>query len=142
MSEATMNLLDATLDDLADLPEFVTPPPGAYALTFKGYEQKKVNDNACVIVTFTVAETQELASADSTPVEPGTEFNQMYNMSNEYGQGGLKNLCKPLGEALGVSRLSEVLEGAKGMAISATIKNRKDKNSDRVYAQVENVVVL
>lgn len=137
-------LFDADLDDLADLPAFETPPPGAYVLDLS-MDGKEVQGRNCVEAKFTVKETVELTdqSGETKPVDNGTTFSQLFMLDNEFGVGSLKKFLAPFGEHFGTKKIGALVrDHVKDVTITCTIKNRKDKNDpDRVYARVENIQI-
>lgn len=144
MNDNISSLLDSNLDDLADLPEFVVPPAGAYNATILSVEEKKIGDHPAVEAKFKLMETMELASASDAPVAPGTECGVSFMLDNEFGVGGMKAFLKPLQVALGTSSARETMAGAKGMSIMLVTKVRSGKgdNADKKYLGIQKVEVL
>jgi hypothetical protein len=138
------SLLDANLDDLADLPAFEAPPPGAYILSVN-MDVKKVNDKDAVEAAITVVETVELEdkSGETKEVAVGTKTSQLFMIDNEFGVGKLKTFLKPFAAHFGTNKIGELVrDHVKDVTISATIKNRKDKTDpDKVYASFHNISV-
>lgn len=142
-------LMDASLDDIADLPGFVVPPQGHYKLAVS-LEKKVVNDVPSIEAGCTVMETLELDNKDETPVEPGTKFSQLFMMNNEWGQGGFKGFVSPIATGLGLQnpKVSQVVEAVQNITITAVIKHRYHKEDKqkpvaerRTYANLTNVEV-
>jgi len=144
MSDNIANLLDANLDDLADMPEFLVPPAGAYEADVVDIAEKKVGDNGGVEVKFRLVNTLELANATDTPVAPGTETSLFFNLQNEFGQGDFKNFLKPISAATGISNTRELMTAVKGMRIMLVTKVRsgKGENADKKYLGLQKVEVL
>lgn len=140
MSDMLSSLLDANLDDLADLPEFGVYPPGSHKVTIK-WEQKEVNAHPCVELQMTAIETEELSNPEDTPLAPGAQGSVLYMLDNEFGQGNLKKVVKPLAEALGVSSLREILAQSSGMEVSVITKVRQNKDKTQSYTDVTKVIV-
>lgn len=138
------DILDATLDDLADLPEFTVPPAGTYQMVIKSAEQKKVAEHPAVEVKFSISSTVELEDDTQEPVKDGTETSIAYMLDNEFGVGSLKKLLKPIGEHLGVSKVSEILEQSRGMEVVTVTRVRKGKgeNAERKYFDIVRLEVL
>lgn len=144
-------LMDASLDDLKDLPGFEVPPKGHYKLQIS-LEQKVVNDHPSIEAKCTVLETLELASANDKKVEDGTKFGQLFMMDNEWGQGGFKGFAMQIAVGLGLNpkaKISEVAAQIQDLKIAATINHRyhrEDRNKPiadrRTYADLINVTVL
>ena len=88
-----------------------------------------------------LVETLELADPSSTPDEPGTESSVVFMLDNEFGQGNLKTVLKPIGAHLGIDKLVDIVTWSKGMEVTVITKQRKDKeDKDRVYLQVKSVI--
>jgi hypothetical protein len=135
-------LFSASIDDLADLPAFEAPPPGAYLLRVS-CDVKKINDKDAVEAAFTVVETVELEDPEhAKPVANGTKFSQAFLLENEFGVGNLKKFLSPFSQHFGASNIGALLQEIKEVEIAASIKNRKDKNDpEKVYASVTNITV-
>lgn len=137
------SLLGADLDDLADLAGFETPPPGSYILTAK-FAVKKVNDKDSVEAQWEVVETVELENKEIQPVPPGTKFSTLFMLGHEMGVGNLKKTLKPFAAHFGTGNIGALIQEHlnEAVTVSATIKNRKDKEDpDKIYASVTNVTV-
>jgi len=140
----TASLLDANLDDLADLPEFIVPPAGAYNATVVAIEEKKIGEHPAIEVKLRFDNTLELASASDAPIKEGTESSVSFMLDNEFGVGAMKGFLKPLQIALGTNTSRETMAAAKGMQIMlvTTVSSGKGKNSDKKYLNVKKVEVL
>lgn len=136
------DLFATSIDDLADLASFETPPPGSYILELT-MDVKKINEKDAVEASFVVVETVELANEkEDKPVAAGTKFSIAYMIGNEFGLGNLKRFLKPFSEHYGQGNIGALLNELKGVTISALVKNRKDKNDpDKVYATISNITV-
>jgi hypothetical protein len=138
------DLMDSSIDDLADMPAFIVPPVGHYKLTVS-LERKVVNEKPCIEGKFAVLETLELKNPSEAPCDVGTKFSTLYQMDNEFGQGNFKAFISPIVAGLGLQgmKLAEVITKVQNVTIAATIKQRKDKKDpDRVYADVQNPEVV
>lgn len=90
------DLLDSTLDKLADMPEFKPFPAGAHKLTIY-WTPKKIGEHPAVELKLTAIETIELADATKdTPLEKGAETSVAFMLDNELGQGKFKELMAVL----------------------------------------------
>ncbi len=142
------DLMDADLDNIADLAGFEIPPKGHYKLSIS-LEQKTVNDKPAISANATVLETLELADANETKCKEGTKFNVLFMMDNQWGQGAFKKFVMPIAKHLGVSKVSETIKACQNITVAATLKHRgnkedKDKPAEekRWYADLQNVEVL
>jgi hypothetical protein len=125
------DLLDMNLDDLADMPEFLVPPAGAYLATIVGIVKKDINKHPAFEATFRITDVVELADPTDTPPAPGTETSTAFMMDNELGQGSFKEFIKPIAQQLNMSKVSEVVEAAKGLQIMlvTVVRHKKDDKS-------------
>lgn len=142
--ENVNDLLDADLNDLADLAGFEVPPPGAYILSVTT-TVKEVNGKNAVEADISVVETVELEdkSGETQPVPNGTKFSQLFMLGNEYGVGNLKKFLKPFSAHFGTTKIGELVnDKLKDCTFGATVKVRKDKEDpDKQYATLRNIVV-
>lgn len=138
------NLLDANLDDLADLPEFVTPPAGAYNATILSIEEKKIGENPAVEFKFKLMETMELANTTDTPVANGTECGVAFMLNNDFGVGNLKAALKPLGEHFGSQNIREIMAAAKGASVllTTTVRKGKGDKADQKYLGIHRIAMI
>lgn len=136
------DLFNASIDDLADLPSFETPPAGSYILSVTT-DVKTINDKQCVEASITVVETVELKDSAATPVADGTKFSQLFMLDNEFGVGNLKKFLKPFADHFGTSNIGQLVrDEVKDITISALVKTRADKNDpDKVYGSLTNISV-
>jgi hypothetical protein len=136
------SILDSSIDDLADLPEFQQYPSGAHRVIIN-WESKKVNDHPCMEMRMKLLETVELANpAEDQPVAAGTESSALFMLDNEFGQGSFKTIIKALAEATGTSKISEAVEASNGMEVTVVVvtkPDRKDKTITRM--NVKKVIV-
>jgi hypothetical protein len=139
MSDMLNSLLDASLDDLADLPEFGTYPAGSHKVTIK-WEQKEVNKHPCVELQMVAIETEELSNPADTPLNPGAEGSVLFMLDNEFGQGKLKQIIKPLAAATGQASLRGIIENSNGMEVSVITKVRQNKDKTQSYTDVVKII--
>jgi hypothetical protein len=138
---STNDVLSANFDDLADLPSFGVPPPGAYVLSVT-CGVKTINDKDAVEAEFTVVETVELADSSDKPPMVGDKFSVPFMLGNQYGVGNLKKFLAPFQATFNQSSIGALIEEIKGVTVTAVVKQRKDKNDpDKVYATVTNIQV-
>lgn len=140
-SAALDSLLDSTLDDLADLPEFALFPAGAHRVSIE-FESKEVNKHPSIELKMKLLETLELADPETAPAAPGTETSVLFMMNNEFGQGKFKEAIKPVAAHLGVSSIREAVEGAKGMEVVVVTKQRANKDKTATYMDVVSLSVV
>lgn len=142
-------LMDAELDDIADLPAFETPPVGHYKLVVS-LEKKTVNDKPSISANLVVREVLELSNPNDKSPEIGMKFSQLFMMDNEFGQGGFKEFARPIADAMNLTsrKIKDLLGSIQNVQIAATVKHRvhkddrnKPKEEQRIYANLQNVTL-
>lgn len=140
-----MNLLDETLDDLADAPSTALWAAGAYAakLTISRMEKKPhtfvFNMECQQPIELTNPSDTEPAPGDKTVVFIHTRKKD--GSANEFGQGQLKAALKPIAYALNTFSVNEILEATKnGLDVIVVLKVRKSK--DPAYDDSQDLVKL
>lgn len=140
MSEINMNLdalLDGTLDDLADMPEFKPFAAGTHLCTL-GLEVKKVGEHNAVEVSLKHKETVELSDTTETPPNPGDSTNVLYFLSHsnpkvaEIGQGQFKELMKSLAEHFGAKSNRELIADGNGCEAYVVTNLREEKKQGKL----------
>lgn len=135
------SLLDATLDDLADLPEFSDFPAGVHRCTIS-ISQKSINSKPAMEVKLIGIETVELAKPEEDkPITAGHSCSSLFFMDNEFGQGAFKKLIAPLAANLGASSLREVVEGAEGMECEVVTTFKHNKKNGQDYFTISKLIV-
>jgi len=139
MSDSLDSLLEGTLDDLADLPEFKPFPNGAHKCTVK-FERKEINKHPAVEVGFVMIETLELAAGEETPSTKGATANVAYMLDNEIGQGKFKELMKTFSEAAGGGKkLGELMAEYQNAEVVVVTKKRANKEKTREFMDIESI---
>jgi len=142
MSDTTNidDLLDASIDDLADLPEFSVFHPGVHKVIVT-FEKKKINEHPSIEMKMKLVETLELANpVEDQPQAAGTESSMLFTLDNEFGQGKLKEVMKPLAAMTGVSKISEVMAAMAGAEITVVTKKRMNKDKSATYLEITKVI--
>lgn len=139
MSETLNDLLDANLDDLADLPEFGVFPAGVHKVVIS-WEQKTVNNHPSIELKMKAIETEELSNPEDTPLTAGDEGSVLFMLDNEFGQGKLKQIIKPLAGATGQGQLRGIIEASNGMEVSVVTKVRQNKDKTQSYTDVSKII--
>ena len=136
------SLLDSTLDDLADLPEFKVFPPGAHKVTIVSMEPKKIGEHPAWEVRFKLVEHMELTNPEEQPMLAGSECSVSYMMDNEFGQGAFKDLCKPLAAHTGIGSMRDLKDAVKGTEVMIVTKQRQNKDKTATYLDVKKLEVI
>tara|TARA_B100002003_G_scaffold237838_1_gene255398 strand:- start:423 stop:869 length:447 start_codon:yes stop_codon:yes gene_type:complete len=145
MSEVNFDLLDTSIDELADLKGFEPIPAGSHRLQIS-WDKKAINDVPSVILKLKVMETLEMANSNEEEPEVGKEADIAFMMLtkdgevNEISQGQLKEVLKVLREAVGGDTPNEIMEASDGAEVCATLKIRANKNDpDQKFNQIRKV---
>ena len=135
-------LLDATLDDLEDLPEYKTFPPGAHKV-LATMESKEINNKPAIELSFKYMEVMELVDTDGVAPVAGDESSTLFFLDNEYGRGNLKAALQSFQEFTGGSTNREIVEGVKDVECVILTSYGKNKNDpDKPYLNVKEIQVL
>jgi len=136
------SLLDGTLDDLADLPEFRPFPVGTYRVAASITQDPKQAKNL-FFLNLKVLETLELSDPTETPVEVGAETRIRYDVLNQYGQGNFKKILSAFGTKLGLGKVSAILEEARNPHESLVVtKQTFSKDKTKVFVDVVELQVV
>jgi hypothetical protein len=149
---SALSLLDAKMDDLVDLPEWKTFPPGVYKVKPSVKIEKKPSKadakkmDTVITISATLLAIKELADPASEKVEVGAETSCRYTWENEFGQGGLKKLLTPIyamTENPSFKYNLDALHTADDVLLVMTTRVVKGKNGspDAVYQQFTDLIV-
>lgn len=138
MTDQTMdNLLDETLDDLADLPSIAPFPAGAHRA--KMFVLRKMQDNqprpGAYVVKFEHQAVLELANAtDAPPKEGDVAMLNIFTKKkdgtrNEIGEGQFKQILAPIAERLQIRQIGPLLDAIKdGVEVGIVTGTKKQKD--------------
>ncbi len=140
-------LLDTSISDLADLPEFKQPPAGAHRCYFN-LSAKEVGGEPALVMNFKVIETLELEVETDKPLEAGDEFDITSTMTKEFGQGLVKSVAAKACAAQGVDpetvTLGQSFEpfiGGEVIAFTGLRVDKKDKSkTPRHFVTLKDIV--
>lgn len=136
------SLLDATLDDLEDLPSFEPFPVGAHKV-LATLEAKTVNDKPAVELSFTYLEVVELADPAASAPKEGDGASTLYFLDNEFGRGKLKPVFVAFAELAGSRVGRDIIEAVTSIECIAVTTLTKNKNDpDKPYMNVKEIAVL
>lgn len=147
LDQATISvddLLDGTLDDLADLPEFGIYPVGAHKVKLHWDLNKEINKVKYVSLEFTGIETVELpAGSEASPISKDQKANTLFDLKNEWGQGAFKAVMASLAAHYGSKSNRELCKESEGAEALITVKHRKDKkDTTKVYMQLDTLAII
>ena len=135
------SLLDGTLDDLKDLPEFRPWPAGTYRFQFQLEQDKK--EKTIYYSRMKNLETIELTDTSEVPVEVGAEAGVRYDLANEYGQGAFKKILAVLAGHFGAKSNRQLIEDAKApLEVLGVVKTNTNKKTGKVYNDIVEMQVV
>ena len=142
MNQSIDNILDATLDDLADMPSIELFPNGAHKVSLEfTVDPVKVS----VRMDMTYIECLELADPTLKAPAPGDKNIIFFNLkkkdgtANEYAQGALKVVMGALRPTFGGDNTTEVCANSKGAEVVVVTKIKAGKGD---YQDAISVVKL
>ncbi len=140
-------ILDGTLDDLADLPEFKPFPPGSHVVTLniidKTGKDNRVNGHPGFEFKLTAVETLELSKPqEDQPLVKGAGTSILYLLDNEIGQGQFKNIMKAAAEHFGAKSNRELLTDLQGATVMVVTKQRANKDKTKMYDDIVEMKVV
>jgi hypothetical protein len=135
------SLLDGTLDDLADAPEFKPYPAGTHKVTMT-IVQKKIGTHPAFEVGMTAVETLELADTAQEPLKTGATTSVAYMMDNDLGQGNFKKILKSLAAHFGAKSNRELIEDAQNLEVLVVTKQRQNKEKTQSYTDIVELQVI
>lgn len=138
-------MLDGTLDDLADLPEFKPFPVGTHAVVLtivdKTAPKDRVNNHPGFEVKMKAVETLELANSDDTPLVAGAETSVLYLLDNPIGQGSFKKLLASAAEHFGAKSNRELIADLNGATVAVVTRQRQNKEKTQTYTDIVEMKV-
>lgn len=146
------DLLDESLDNLADLEKFEPLPAGSHSVNLSFTEENN-NNLPAIRVGMTVVETLELANATDVMPEPGKKVSIMYMLKykdkqtqeivpNKVGQGQLKEILNVLKEQFGGNSPREIMAASEGANVAVTLKVRPSKDDPDVKFNTVKAIAI
>lgn len=142
MSEFNIDsLLDGTLDDLADAPEFKPFPAGTHKVTIT-IVQKKIGTHPAFEIGMKAVETLELANSSDEPLKPGATTSVAYMMDNDLGQGNFKKILASLASHYGAKSNRDLIADAQNAEVAVVTKVRQNKDKTASYTDIVELQVI
>jgi len=141
-TEALEALVNGSLSDIKDLPDFLNLPVGAYRLVGNkaGIEEIGQKKEAGLKFILEVKEVMELADEEATPPKIGDKTSFVY--VGEFGIQKFKKTFTHVIADLGVGSIAELLDKFEGLEFIVAIKQRKDKNDEtKVYSEIQSIIL-
>lgn len=124
------SLLEGTLDDLAQVPDFVTYPAGTHRVTMS-WEMPTKERPTTIGIKLAAIETVELADSSDTPLVPGSLTGVSFKMDNEYGQSNYRKIIASLSSHFGPGTNREIMEKSEGAEVVVITNQRRGKKTEQ-----------
>lgn len=156
MTETTLNamddiesLLDAKLDDLADMPEFKPFPAGAHKATIK-WDYSELKEKKIIKLSAIYVEPVELNDTDAIPPKAGDKSTVTFFLRkkdgtvNEFGEGQWKLMLEGLSVSFpGTAKeIMDTSDGAEVLLITKIQQDKSDPKDIKNYTKFEKIAVL
>lgn len=143
-------LMDASMDDIDDLPPVGVPPTGNYTLSVTASREKSEKGSEYIKFAYTVVDVNEVKNEEEAKeVAAGQKFNNIYSpfkkdgSVNETGLGFLKEALNPFRLHFGTTGMGETLGAVQDVTVCATLVRRADKREEgRFNFNLKDVTVL
>lgn len=144
------SLMDASMDDIDDLPPVGVPPTGHYNLLITASREASQSGSEYIKFAYEVEAVNEVKdAAEESQAAVGMKFNQIFSpfkkdgAVNEYGLGFLKEACAPFAAHFGTQKMGDTIAQIDKISVAASLVRRKDKKDpDRWNFSIKDVVVL
>lgn len=145
------SLMDASMEDIDDLPPVGVPPTGHYTLLVTA-ERKENKEKTSEYIQFSyeVEAVNEVKDpAEETQAAVGMKFSQLFSpikkdgTPNDYGIGFLKAAVAPFSAHFGIQKMGDTIAQINKVSVAATLTRRVDKrDADRFNFDLKDVVIL
>lgn len=144
-------LMDASMDDIDDLPPVGVPPTGHYGLIVSATrEVSETSGNEYIKFSYEVESVNEVKDPEEqSQAAVGQKFTQIFSpfkkdgTVNEFGLGYLKEACAPFSAHFGTTTMGASIAAIEKISVAATLVRRQDKkDKERFNFNLRDVVVL
>ena len=145
------SLMDASMDDIDDLPPIGVPPSGSYDLTVTASRETPASGgNDYIKLSYEITSVNEVKNEEeATEAKAGQKFTEMFSpfkkdgTVNEIGMGSMKERLKPFAGHFGTGKISEIIEQMQQVNITASLTRTADKKEEgRFRFRLKDVVIL
>lgn len=119
-------LLEGNLDDLAQVPEYVTFPAGSHKVLIT-WEMPTKDRPTTIGLKLSAVETLELNDSSASPLVPGYMTTISFKMENQYGQSNYRKVITALSAHYGAGTNREIMEKSDGAECLVITSLRKGK---------------
>jgi len=124
------SLLEGTLDDLAQVPDFVTYPAGTHRANMF-WEMPTKDRPTSIGVKLSAIATEELADSGTEPLVPGSLTTVSFKMDNEFGQSNYRKIIAALSSHFGPGTNREIMEKSEGAEVIVITSLRHGKKTEQ-----------
>lgn len=144
-------LMDASMDDIDDLPPVGVPPTGHYGLIVSATrEVSETSGNEYIKFSYEVESVNEVKDPEEEKqAAVGQKFTQIFSpfkkdgTVNEFGLGYLKEACAPFAAHFGTTTMGASIAAIEKVSVAATLVRKQDKkDKERFNFSLRDVVVL
>lgn len=144
-------LMDASMDDIDDLPPIGVPPTGNYTLEVTASREKAAASGSEYIkFSYLIKEVNEVKNeAEATECAADQKFMEMFSpfkkdgTVNEIGMGMLKERVAPFAAHFGTSKMGDTMQAIVGVQLVASLVRRADKREEgRFNFSLKDVTIL
>jgi hypothetical protein len=149
-------LMNASMDDIDDLPPSGIPPTGHYNLSVTAERidpsdsDRNKGKNPYIRFIYEVEAVNEIKNPEEeSEAAVGMKFSEIFSpikkdgTVNEFGMGFLKERCAPFAAHFGVMQMGEIIAAVNKVSVAAELVRVKDKkDEERFNFRLKNVTVL
>lgn len=144
-------LLDASMDDIEDLPPIGVPPTGHYNLEVTATrEQSQDKKSEYIKFSYTVLEVNDVKNPEeAADAAVGMKFDNIFSpvkkdgTANTLSIGLMKQALAPFSQHFGTPKIGETIANINKVSIAASLVRRQDKkDEDRYRFALKDVVIL
>lgn len=144
-------LMNASMDDIDDLPPVGVPPTGHYTLVVSASrEASESSGNEYIKFTYAVESVNEVKNPEEEKqAAAGQKFSQIFSpfkrdgSVNEFGIGFLKEACAPFAAHFGTKNMGDTIAQIDKVSVAASLLRKPNKKEpDRFDFILRDVVVL
>lgn len=143
-------LMDASMDDIDDLPPIGVPPTGNYTLDITASREKSDKGSEYVKFSYLIEEVNEIKDeAEAGEAAAGQKFMEMFSpfkkdgTVNEIGMGMLKERLVPFSGHFGTPKVGETLSQITNIkAVASLVRTADRKEEGRFRFILKDVTIL
>jgi hypothetical protein len=143
-------LMNASMDDIDDLPPIGVPPTGSYDLEVTATREKSDKGSEYIKFSYLIKNVNEVKNPDEAgECAADQKFMEMFSpfkkdgTINEIGMGMLKERVAVFSAFFETPKIGDTLEQIKSVAIVATLTRRADKREEgRFNFMLKDVTIV